>query len=101
MMMRAYYSFFQGEFSDGWRRALWFSVVINVNLAMMNMLPLPVLDGGHIDAGAGHHYRQRRTAQHDGTAVGLAGRDYLGADQLHRRCGGDDGDLGVHFFSPV
>ncbi len=48
MMMRAYYTFFQGEFSDGWRRALWFSVVINVNLALMNMLPLPVLDGGHI-----------------------------------------------------
>ena len=27
---------------------LWFSVVLNVNLAMLNMLPLPVLDGGHI-----------------------------------------------------
>ena len=48
MMMRAYYSFFDSAFSDGWRRALWFSVVINVNLALMNMLPLPVLDGGHI-----------------------------------------------------
>ncbi len=48
MMMRAYYSFFEGPFSDGWRRAFWFSVLINVNLAMMNMLPIPVLDGGHI-----------------------------------------------------
>ena len=48
MMMRAYYTFFDSEFQDGWRRALWFSVVINVNLALMNMLPLPVLDGGHI-----------------------------------------------------
>jgi len=28
--------------------ALWFSVVLNVNLAIMNLLPLPVLDGGHI-----------------------------------------------------
>ena len=32
----------------GWQLALWFSVVLNVNLAVMNMLPLPVLDGGHI-----------------------------------------------------
>jgi regulator of sigma E protease len=27
---------------------LWFSVVINVNLALMNMLPIPPLDGSHI-----------------------------------------------------
>jgi regulator of sigma E protease len=27
---------------------LWFSVVLNVNLALLNMLPFPVLDGGHI-----------------------------------------------------
>jgi regulator of sigma E protease len=33
---------------DGWRLALWFAVVINVNLAMLNLFPLPVLDGGHI-----------------------------------------------------
>ena len=30
------------------RRILWFMVVLNINLAIMNMLPLPVLDGGHI-----------------------------------------------------
>jgi regulator of sigma E protease len=45
-MVRAYYSMFQSR--EGWRLALWFSVVINVNLALINMLPLPVLDGGHI-----------------------------------------------------
>ena len=28
--------------------ALWFSVVLNVNLALINLLPIPVLDGGHI-----------------------------------------------------
>ena len=28
--------------------ALWFSVILNVNLAIINMLPIPVLDGGHI-----------------------------------------------------
>jgi regulator of sigma E protease len=33
---------------NGWRIALWFAVVINVNLAMLNLFPLPVLDGGHI-----------------------------------------------------
>src|SRR5262249_31731457 len=33
---------------DGWRMALWFSVLLNVNLALLNLLPLPVLDGGHI-----------------------------------------------------
>jgi regulator of sigma E protease len=27
---------------------LAFSVLINVNLALMNLLPFPVLDGGHI-----------------------------------------------------
>ena len=33
---------------EGWRLALWFSVFMNVNLALLNMLPIPVLDGGHI-----------------------------------------------------
>ncbi len=33
---------------NGWRMALWLAVVINVNLAMLNLFPLPVLDGGHI-----------------------------------------------------
>lgn len=46
MITRVYYSLFQSE--EGWRLVLWFSVVLNVNLAMLNMLPLPVLDGGHI-----------------------------------------------------
>ena len=32
----------------GWRYALWLAVLINVNLAMLNLFPLPVLDGGHI-----------------------------------------------------
>ena len=33
---------------DGWRRVLAFMVLFNVNLAVLNMLPFPVLDGGHI-----------------------------------------------------
>jgi regulator of sigma E protease len=36
------------ESENGWKLALWFSVVLNVNLAILNMLPIPVLDGGHI-----------------------------------------------------
>src|SRR5438874_7645636 len=36
------------EVEGGWKLALWFSVILNVNLAILNMLPIPVLDGGHI-----------------------------------------------------
>ena len=32
----------------GIRRGLWLAVVLNINLAIFNLLPLPVLDGGHI-----------------------------------------------------
>ena len=45
-IMRLYYLLFQNPM--GWQLALWFSVVLNVNLAIMNLLPFPVLDGGHI-----------------------------------------------------
>ena len=34
--------------SGGMRRGLWLAVVLNINLAIFNLLPLPVLDGGHI-----------------------------------------------------
>jgi len=33
---------------NGWLKVLAFFVLFNVNLAVLNMLPLPVLDGGHI-----------------------------------------------------
>ena len=46
MIIRVYSNLFESD--DGWRRVLWFSVILNVNLALLNMLPLPVLDGGHI-----------------------------------------------------
>jgi len=46
MIVRVYSNLFQD--ADGWRRVLWFSVILNVNLALLNLLPLPVLDGGHI-----------------------------------------------------
>lgn len=31
-----------------WRLALSFMVLLNINLAILNLLPIPVLDGGHI-----------------------------------------------------
>jgi regulator of sigma E protease len=46
MIGRLYWTLFQSP--DGWRQVLWWSVVINVNLALLNLLPFPVLDGGHI-----------------------------------------------------
>ncbi len=46
MMLRVYYLMFENH--DGWLMALWFSVVLNVNLALLNLIPMPVLDGGHI-----------------------------------------------------
>jgi regulator of sigma E protease len=30
------------------RRALWFVILVNVNLAIFNLLPVPVLDGGQV-----------------------------------------------------
>ena len=45
-IVRIYYLLFESD--HGWQLALWFSVILNVNLAILNMLPIPVLDGGHI-----------------------------------------------------
>jgi regulator of sigma E protease len=36
------------QMENGWRRILAFMVLFNVNLAVLNMMPFPVLDGGHI-----------------------------------------------------
>ena len=32
----------------GFMRGVWFAVLLNLNLAILNLLPLPVLDGGHV-----------------------------------------------------
>jgi len=42
-----------------WRLVLFFSVVLNVNLAIMNLLPLPILDGGHIVLSIAEWIRKR------------------------------------------
>jgi len=45
-IMRVIYILFGSE--HGWRLVIWFGVVININLALLNLLPIPVLDGGHV-----------------------------------------------------
>jgi Zn-dependent protease len=34
--------------TDSLPQILWFTILINVSLAILNILPIPVLDGGHI-----------------------------------------------------
>lgn len=49
-IMNVYYGLMDNVFRhpDGWRLVIWFSVILNLSLAFMNMMPLPVFDGGHI-----------------------------------------------------
>jgi regulator of sigma E protease len=56
-----YYNLFKEN--DGWRMVLWFSVILNVNLALMNLIPFPVLDGGHIVMGIAEMIRRRPIVQ--------------------------------------
>jgi regulator of sigma E protease len=44
---------------DGWRRILAFMVLFNVNLAVLNLLPFPILDGGHITLAVLEQWRGR------------------------------------------
>jgi regulator of sigma E protease len=45
-IINLFYTLFQ--MPSGWKLVLWFSVILNVNLALMNLMPFPVFDGGHI-----------------------------------------------------
>lgn len=40
--------FFHMASSIDWRLAVWVAVLVNINLAILNLLPIPVLDGGHM-----------------------------------------------------
>ncbi|MDR2981334.1 MAG: RIP metalloprotease RseP [Puniceicoccales bacterium] len=42
-MAKIYYST-----ADDIRRVIWFTIIININLAILNLMPVPVLDGGHM-----------------------------------------------------
>lgn len=71
---RLYYKLFQHP--DGWRLVLWFSVVFNINLAILNMMPFPVLDGGHITMAIAEAIRRKppqgRLLEYVQTACALA-----------------------------
>ncbi len=54
----------------GWRLVFWFAVVLNVNLAILNILPFPVLDGGHVVLGAAEMLRGKPLEGHLATALG-------------------------------
>ena len=56
-ILRIYYLLFENE--HAWRMALWFSVLLNINLALLNLLPVPMLDGGHIVLGVAEFIRRR------------------------------------------
>jgi hypothetical protein len=56
-IMRIYYLVFENE--HAWRQAFWFSVLLNVNLGLMNLLPIPMLDGGHIVLSLAEFVRRR------------------------------------------
>lgn len=36
------------QFSLGWTQFVWFAALISINLAFINLLPIPGLDGGHL-----------------------------------------------------
>ena len=71
---RLYYTLVQHP--DGWRMVLWFSVIFNINLAILNMMPFPVLDGGHITLAIGEAIRRKpvqgRLLEYFQTACALA-----------------------------
>ncbi|MDB6139399.1 MAG: regulator of sigma protease, partial [Verrucomicrobiaceae bacterium] len=56
-IVSTYYQLF--TIPSGWRLGLWFSVILNVNLALMNLIPFPVFDGGHIVMGIGEMIRRK------------------------------------------
>ena len=61
---------------NGWRNVVFFAAGISINLAVLNLLPIPVLDGGHlfffvleIIQGKPISIRAREVAQRAGLAV--------------------------------
>jgi regulator of sigma E protease len=51
---------FSGEqLSLGWREFVWFAAMVSINLAFINLLPIPALDGGHLAFYAAEAVRRR------------------------------------------
>lgn len=54
-ILTMFWLYVQGSFI----MALWFTCLLNVNLAILNLLPIPVLDGGHIVLSLGEMIARR------------------------------------------
>lgn len=51
---------FSGEaLSTGWLSFVWFAMLISINLAFINLLPIPTLDGGHLAMYAAEAVRRK------------------------------------------
>ena len=64
---------------NGWRNVVYFTAAISISLAIINLLPIPVLDGGHlmffaieIVNGAPLNLRKREIAQQVGILIILS-----------------------------
>lgn len=47
------------QFSMGWANYTWFVALISINLAFINLLPIPALDGGHLALYAAEAVRRK------------------------------------------
>jgi regulator of sigma E protease len=47
------------QFSLGWAEYTWFVALISINLAFINLLPIPALDGGHLAMYAAEAVRRK------------------------------------------
>ncbi len=56
------------QFSLGWPQFVWFAALISINLAFINLLPIPALDGGHLAFYAAEAVRRR--------PVGVRGQEW-------------------------
>ena len=81
--------------SEDIRLVVWFSVVININLAILNLLPIPVLDGGHMLLATVERVRRRPLparavvwVQYVFVALFMALMAYVLLNDV-RRCSGD------------
>lgn len=60
---------------DGWINMVWFAALLSINLGLINLMPIPVLDGGHLLFYAAEALRGRplsKRVQEYGSMAGLA-----------------------------
>ena len=63
---------------QGWETFLLMMALISVNLGLINLLPVPVLDGGHVLIFAIEGIRRRPLSPHERERVQLAGLIFVG-----------------------